>query len=220
MKNRKVYLLSGLGVDGRVFNNIDLREYQPQLIEWIPFLKNENIFHYAQRLSAQVEPHSILIGLSFGGMIAVEIAKHTSISKIILLSSASNFRQIPRLFRICDWSKLIKILPKSFILKANPVTFWLFGITRQHEKVLLRQILADTDYHFLIWAVRQITQWKNTEVNTEVVHLHGTKDRLLLKPTEISSIAMLKYGIENGGHFMIITHSEEITSIIKKELNR
>lgn len=220
MKNRKVYLLSGLGVDGRVFNNIDLKEYQPQLVEWIPPRNYEGISDYAQRLSARIEPNSILIGLSFGGMVAIEIAKYIPIQKLILISSASYFRQIPWLFRLWDWSKIIKILPKSFILKANPVTFWLFGITRRHEKILLRQILADTDYHFLIWAVRQITQWKNTEVNTEVVHLHGTKDKLLLKPIEISSIAMLKYGIENGGHFMIITHSEKITSIIKKELNQ
>jgi len=43
MKNRKVYLLSGLGVDGRVFNNIDLKEYQPQLVEWIPPRNYEGI---------------------------------------------------------------------------------------------------------------------------------------------------------------------------------
>jgi hypothetical protein len=64
------------------------------------------------------------------------------------------------------------------------VTFWLFGIKREHEKLLLRQILADTDYHFLIWAIQQIIQWKNTEVNTKFVHLHGTKDRLLHQPME------------------------------------
>lgn len=218
MKNRKVYLLSGLGVDGRVFNNIDLQEYQPQLIEWIPFLRNEDISQYAQRLSAQVEPHSILIGLSFGGMIAIEIAKHISISKIILLSSASNFKQIPWLFRLCDWSKFIKLLPKNFIFEANPVTFWLFGITRRHEKILLSQILADTNYDFFVRAIQQITQWKNITTNTKIIHLHGTKDRLLQQPLD-GSFAR-KYQIKNGGHFMVITHSEEIKDIIQKELKQ
>lgn len=218
MKNNKVYLLSGLGVDGRVFNNIDLNEYQPQLIEWIPPRNHEGISEYAQRLSTLIEPHSVLIGLSFGGMVAIEIAKYIPIQKLILISSASNFRQIPWLFRLWDWSKIIKILPKSFILKANPVTFWLFGITRRHEKILLRQILADTDYHFLIWAVRQIIQWKNTEVNTKVVHLHGTKDRLLQQPLKGSPAE--KYWIKDGGHFMIITHSGEIEGIIRKELKQ
>jgi esterase/lipase len=76
------------------------------------FFKNEDISHYAQRLSARIEPNSILIGLSFGGMIvAIEIAKHIP-SKIILVSSASSFRQIPWLFRLWDWSQLIKLLPK------------------------------------------------------------------------------------------------------------
>ncbi|MDI9879173.1 alpha/beta hydrolase [Flectobacillus longus] len=218
MKNRKIYLLSGLGVDGRVFDNIDLNEYQPQLIEWIPLLNHEDISEYAQRLSTLIEPKSVLIGLSFGGMVAIEIAKYISVCKIILVSSASNFRQIPWLFRLWDWSKFIKVLPKRLILKANPVTFWLFGITRRHEKILLTQILADTDYNFLFWAVRQIIQWKNTEVNSKVIHLHGTKDRLLQQPLKISPAE--KYWIKDGGHFMIITHSDEIEGIIRKELKQ
>lgn len=216
MKNRKIYLLSGLGVDGRVFDNIDLKEYQPQLIEWIPPRNHEGISDYAQRLSARIEPNSILIGLSFGGMVAIAIAKYIPISEIILVSSASNCRQIPWLLRLWDWSRIIRVLPKSFILKANPITFWLFGITRPQEKILLSQILADTNYDFFIWAIRQITQWKNTDVNTKVVHLHGTKDRLLQQPLKISPAG--KYWIKDGGHFMIITHPDEIEGIIRKEL--
>ena len=216
MKNRKIYLLSGLGVDGRVFNNIDLREYHPQLIEWIPFFKNEDISHYAQRLSARIEPNSILIGLSFGGMVAIEIAKHIPISKIILVSSASSFRQIPWLFRLWDWSQLIKLLPRGFFLNANHITFWLFGIKRAQDETLLSQILADTDYDFFIWAIQQIMQWKNTEVDTKFIHLHGTKDRLLHQPME--TLIDGKYWINEGGHFMIITHSGEIEKVIRKEL--
>lgn len=216
MKNKKIYLLSGLGVDGRVFNNIDLREYHPQLIEWIPFFKNEDISHYAQRLSARIEPNSILIGLSFGGIVAIEVAKHIPVSKIILVSSAPSFRQIPWLFRLWDWSQLIKLLPRGFFLNANPMTFWLFGIKREQDKTLLSQILADTEYDFFIWAIQQIIQWKNTEVDTKFIHLHGTKDRLLHEAMD--TLTDGKYWIKEGGHFMIITHSNEIEGIIRKEL--
>ena len=216
MKYKKIYLLSGLGVDGRVFEKIDLKEYQPQLVEWIQPYAHEDITAYAKRLSAQMEPNAILIGLSFGGMLAVEIAKFLPIHKIILVSSASNFKQIPWLFRLWDWSKLLGVLPQKIMLKANFITFWLFGITRTQEKILLSQILADTNTIFLIWAVRQITKWKNTKVNTKFVHLHGTNDRLLQLPME--NLKTNNILIKNGGHFMIITHAHELERIIRKEL--
>jgi hypothetical protein len=70
--NRNLYLFSGLGADRRIFQKLDLSGYIVHYIEWIPPLGDESIEHYASRISNQIkEPNPVLIGLSFGGMMAV-----------------------------------------------------------------------------------------------------------------------------------------------------
>jgi pimeloyl-ACP methyl ester carboxylesterase len=93
---KKIYLFPGLGADERVFVNLDLSGFEPVFIQWIQPLKNETIEAYALRLTEQIpDENPSLIGVSFGGMIAVEVAKHIPAEKVILISSAKNGNEIP-----------------------------------------------------------------------------------------------------------------------------
>ena len=84
---REIYLLSGLGADERVFDFLDLSQYKVNYIRWIIPLKNELITDYASRLCTQIHSaRPLLIGVSFGGMIAIEIGKLIPTEKIILIS--------------------------------------------------------------------------------------------------------------------------------------
>ncbi|HNC31654.1 MAG TPA: alpha/beta hydrolase, partial [Cyclobacteriaceae bacterium] len=86
---KEVYLIPGLGADRRVFQYLNLAEHSISHISWIEPLPNESIEQYAGRLTEQIKsPDPILVGVSFGGMIAVEIAKQIKTNKIILISSA------------------------------------------------------------------------------------------------------------------------------------
>ena len=72
----KIYIFSGLGVDQRVFDKIDFGNLDVEFIDWIEPLKNESLSDYAKRISQSLtDSNPTLIGLSFGGMIAVEISK-------------------------------------------------------------------------------------------------------------------------------------------------
>ncbi len=43
---------------------------------------------YAKRMAAQInEPNPVLMGLSFGGIMCIEIAKQIAVDKVILISS-------------------------------------------------------------------------------------------------------------------------------------
>ena len=97
---KTVYVFSGLGADERVFHKIDFSGYDVHFIKWITPQKNESIESYALRLTSQItKPLPVLIGLSFGGMMAVEVAKHIATEKIILISSAKSKNEIPFYFR-------------------------------------------------------------------------------------------------------------------------
>jgi len=72
-----VYFISGLGADERVFQFLDLSEIEHRFIKWNVPQKNESLPSYCKRLTEQinVQQEVILIGISFGGMIAQEITK-------------------------------------------------------------------------------------------------------------------------------------------------
>jgi pimeloyl-ACP methyl ester carboxylesterase len=86
----KIYLIASLGADTRVYNNIDLRDYEVIPVDWIEPDEKDTLASYAKRLVYQynIAAHSVLIGNSMGGgMIAIEIAKLIPIKKVILISS-------------------------------------------------------------------------------------------------------------------------------------
>ena len=96
-----IYLFSGLGADERVFQKLDFSNLQTTFIEWIEPLKNEGVENYVKRIIPQIKhPNPILIGLSFGGLIAIEVAKEITTEKVILIASAKNNKEIPFYFRL------------------------------------------------------------------------------------------------------------------------
>lgn len=71
---KDIYCVSGLGADERVFQKLKFQGYQPVHICWVEPNLEESIAEYAKRLTIQIKSERpILIGLSFGGIMAVEI---------------------------------------------------------------------------------------------------------------------------------------------------
>lgn len=207
----KIYIFSGLGVDKRVFDAIDFSGLNVQFVDWIDPYRNESLESYARRISKNFQKDSILIGLSFGGMLAVEVSKIIPVKKVILIASAKNKNELPKYFRLVGTLKLNYLVPSSLLKTTNFITNWLFGATTLAEKRLLKNIIKDTDPNFLKWAINQILNWKNLSVPQNCIHIHGKHDRILP-----SKYVKVDYKIKNGGHFMTVNRPKEIESIIKK----
>lgn len=209
MKN--LYVFSGLGADKRVFNYLDFSKYNTTFIDWITPFEKETIETYAKRLTAQITSEKpILIGLSFGGIIAVEVGKIIESEKIILIASAKNKTEIPFYYRFAGFLKLHKLIPTKLMKKSNFFSFWLFGITNKENKNLLTEILKDTDENFLKWAIDKIVNWENTLIPKNIKHIHGTSDRIL-------PIKFVKSDVQitDGGHFMTIDKFEELNVVLE-----
>jgi pimeloyl-ACP methyl ester carboxylesterase len=210
---KELFLISGLGADKRVFDFLDLSEYKVHHIHWIDPHHNESIENYASRLCSQIQTEKpILIGLSFGGMIAIEIAKQIETEKIIIISSAKSKRNIPSGY-LSRKFKLHKLVPPRLLKRPTELLFWLMGVKTKSEKNLLRSILDDTDEKFLAWAVDKIVTWQNDVELKNLVHIHGTSDRMI--PFETAD-----YKIDGGGHLMIMNRSVDIDVILKTVLNK
>lgn len=211
----KIYIFSGLGVDQRVFNKIDFDGFNVEFIDWILPLKREAIENYAKRISiGAIEKDSILIGLSFGGMMAVEVSKVIPIKKMILIASAKTKSELPLLYHIAGKLRLHKLIPSTVFKWNNLLSRWIFGIQTKEEKVLFKNILKDTNSRFLCWAINEIVNWKNVQIPEIVTHIHGDNDKILpLKNVEADII------IKSGGHFMTVNKALEIEAILRKEID-
>jgi pimeloyl-ACP methyl ester carboxylesterase len=213
MEKKHIYLISGLGSDERVFRYLDLDAYSVHYIQWIPPMHKENLAAYAARLIKQITtPDPVLIGLSMGGMIAVEIGKLISTEKIILISSAKGASELPGYFGFFGKLKLHRYLPDFLLLRPNKVFYNLFGVYNRREKVILRDVLRDTDPKFARWAMDAILEWDNTETRGTVIHIHGTNDKII----PLRNIESPDYIIQDARHSMVFQQPKQITALLKK----
>ena len=207
---QKVYFISGLGADKRAFSLLDLSFCEPIFIDWISPLKNESLQNYAMRLRQQIkEEHPVVVGVSFGGMLACEMAKADIQMKAIIVASNKSAGEFPVYLRIAKYFPLYKWLPGK-LLKTGKVN-WMLGAKGDEQKKLLRSILDDADPVFLKWAVWAILNWKEKSVPVNVKHIHGTADKLL-------PIRYVKadFEIKGGTHLMSINRPDEVAGLIKK----
>ena len=160
----KLYCISGLGIDQTPFEFLDIKpEYKLIYIDWIKPKKKESLPDYAIRLAEVIddsEPFS-LVGLSFGGMISIEIAKVKKPQHLILISSIPSPAQMPKLYK---FGKLIKVyywFPFEWVKNNVKLTNKLFGIKGKAHQRVMHNVMEKTDAQFLRWAIRAILTWKN-----------------------------------------------------------
>ena len=209
-----IYIFSGLGADERVFQRLDFSGFSTTYIKWVVPENNETIEDYATRLLNQITTEKpTLIGLSFGGIMAVEVAKQIETRKVILISSSKTKTEIPFYYRLAGSVGFQKLIPTNLLKSSNFITNWFFGVSGANEKQLLKQILIDTDPIFLSWAIDKIVKWSNNTSSRNIFHIHGTNDRILPMNFINPNIA-----IKNGGHLMILNNSEKLNEILKQQL--
>lgn len=209
---KHLYIFSGLGADERVFQGLDFSNFSTTFIKWIEPLKKETIETYTTRLLDQITTQNpVLIGLSFGGMVAVEVAKQIETENVILIASVKTYYELPFYYRFAGKLNLHKLLPTSILKRSNFFTNWLFGTSSTDDKQLLKQILLDTDQTFLKWAIGQIVSWKNQTLIKNTVHVHGSNDRIL--PIKYVNCDVI---IDKGGHLMTHNKSFEMNTVLNK----
>lgn len=210
---KDLYFVSGLGADKRVFRLLKIEGYQPVYIRWLDPERGESIEAYAKRLCEQIKSDKpIIVGLSFGGMISVEIAKQIETEKVIIISSVKDRFEVPPYFRAFRWFPIHRIFPfKSMLWAGYGIADWFFSLADSEEKKLLKAILVDTDAGFIKWALHKVVTWKNETIPENMYHVHGMSDRIF--PIRFVEPDIF---VEHGGHFMILNRAGQISNILKK----
>lgn len=212
----KIYIFSGLGADKRVFKHIKFIDFEPVFIDWISPEDNETLENYSKRISLQIKHENpIIVGISFGGIVAIEIDKQIKTKKLILLATAKTRNELPKLYLTLGKLSALKIIPTQLLKKTNFITHYFFGTKTKEDRKTLKEIIDDTDPKFLKWALHKILNWTNTDVPSNFIHIHGTNDKIIPLKTKMSAIE-----IKNGGHFMTLNKFEELNQILNAELEK
>jgi pimeloyl-ACP methyl ester carboxylesterase len=209
MKN--VYFISGLGADSRIFSFLDLSYCNPVYIDWIPPQKNDSLQHYALRLRQTIdEKNPLVVGMSFGGMLASEMAKAEPDMNAIIISSNKSSKEFPAYLRVGKYFPIYKAMSGGLMKKTHSAYSWAFGTKGKEESKLVKQIIADSDPAFVKWAIKSILHWESIEVPKNIIHIHGTSDMLL--PYRY---VKADYTIKGGKHVMPLDKHSEISPLLK-----
>ncbi|MFN4315889.1 MAG: alpha/beta fold hydrolase [Chitinophagaceae bacterium] len=208
---KKVYFLSGLGADQRAFSLLDLSFCQPVFINWLEPERNETLAHYALRLLDQIlEPDATLVGLSFGGMIASEMALHRPAFRIIILASNKTSNEFPPYFRVGKYIPLYRWAPNRLYKFRGRINRWFFGARSAEAQSIFSAIQMDSNPKFVKWAISAILKWDLKLANPNIIHIHGTQDRLLP-----AKFVKAHYLIPGGTHILPLDNSAEISKLLK-----
>ncbi len=211
-----IYCISGLGADERAFSKLRLPGYELRFLNWIDPQPNESFAAYAKRMSSLIDdPEPIIIGLSFGGMLAVELSKQVHLKKLILISSVKTRNEEPWWMRTSGKLKLHQLIrPRPHPL-LYPIENYFLGAHTMAEKKMANQFRETVNKTYLKWAIHQIVNWTNVTIPSNCLHIHGNADKLFpIRNVKADHV------IDKGGHFMVFNKAEEISKIISAELER
>jgi pimeloyl-ACP methyl ester carboxylesterase len=211
----KTYFISGLGADWKIFSKVKLPPpYEIVHLEWLPVIENETLLSYSLKLAEKInkEEAFTLVGLSFGGLVAVEISKHYKPEKLVLISSVSTRASIPLLYKSAGKLRLEKLLPLELTL-FKPALLWFFGPLSAESEEIVSGYILHSDKVLVNWALGEISRWSNMVKPENLIQIHGEKDRAF--PASLSNA---QYIIPEGGHLCVYDEHKKINEILKKEL--
>ncbi len=209
-----IYLISGLGADSSVWRNLQFhKEDVVYYLDWIQPILSESLRSYALRLATAIntEQPFNLIGLSFGGMLAVEIAAELHPLKTILISSVSSRQELPWYYLAAGKIGLTKLIPSKTPKKSIALVSPFFGAESAIDRDVFQELIERSDPVFSKWAIEAILQWDRMEAPDGLIRIHGTRDNVLpLRKRKAD------YLIKDGGHFMVFNRAMEISGILEE----
>lgn len=211
-----VYLMPGQGADARLFKNIALDSaFEVKHITYFTPEKGTSMTDFARQLSRQIDTtrQFYLVGVSLGGMLAIEMSNFLEPEKIIVISSAKNRKEFPFRYRFQKTIPIYKIIPAPLVKLGARILQPIVEPDRNKDKETFISMLKAKDPKFLRRTVKMIMEWDRFDEEENIVHIHGDNDHTLPARN-----IYFDYLVENGSHMMVLTKGALISNLINEEL--
>lgn len=160
-----VYCISGLGADETVFEHLSLPGCTLFHLPWLKPEPGEAIGHYAGRMAAGIRHREpVLLGLSFGGIMAQEIARIVAPKRVWLISTVKQRSEMP------PYMRFGAVLPLHRLALAlnphrwmGPLENFNLGVETAEERAMVARFRRSVDKDYLRWAIDVIVHWGGVE---------------------------------------------------------
>lgn len=211
-----VYLMPGMAANPSIFKSIKLPEnkFKIHWLEWFVPDNGMSLKAYAIKMCAMIKhPKSVLLGVSFGGMLVQEMAQYMDFRKIIVVSSVKSKAELPKRMLFAKYTKVHKLLPTGLVSNVELLAKYAFGETATKRLALYEEYLSVRDKRYIDWAIDQIINFNPKKEVRGLVHIQGEKDSVF----PIKNIEKC-IPVKNGTHTMIIHRAkwfnEQLPTII------
>jgi pimeloyl-ACP methyl ester carboxylesterase len=212
-----VALFPGLGADQRLFDG--QRQVLPDLVvpRWPEPTEGESLADFAGRIAAslQLPEGSHVGGSSFGGMVALELARLVRPQSVFLIGSCRHPGAV-RSPSVVAW--LGRVLPISAFRPRRwlrPFIFLAFGWPPSATRETLWSMALDASPRFLKWGLQAIASWVPSPVSVPVHHVHGAADRLI--PVRRVQADLV---VPGAGHLLSMTHVLDVNEFLLSRMTR
>jgi pimeloyl-ACP methyl ester carboxylesterase len=210
MNNKKthIYFVPGLAADKEIFENISLPEnlYTLHIISWLIPSKKETIAQYAKRMAGFVtEKNAVLVGVSFGGVVAQEMNSFLKLKKLIIISSIKTKHELPKKFKIAKNLRFYKLIPTRLFLTSKNYSRFALGPISKKKFKLYQDYLHIRDKRYLDWAIKNMICWNQENPLPGVYHIHGDSDPVFPIKNIDNAIK-----IAGGSHIMLLTKGPQV----------
>jgi pimeloyl-ACP methyl ester carboxylesterase len=209
----RIYLIPGQGADERLFSDLKLENCETHILKFLVPQKNELLPEYAKRMAEQIDTTQSfsLVGVSLGGMIAVEISKFTHPEKVVLISSAKGRDELPVRYRFIKYVPLYKMFPGKMLKRMANIARPIVEPESKAKTPVFKAMINDKDPDFMQRSLHMIANWDNKEKPSNLVHIHGTKDKTL--PVRYIHEPVK---VKGGGHMVTLVRAEEISRLLNE----
>ena len=213
MKLSRLVLFSGMGADPRLFGLVRIPEAEIVTPDYLEPAPGETLVQYASRTAddMNIQPDDIVGGVSFGAMVAGEIARQRPVAGLIILGGCLRPERLPRSYR---WIERLSPLIPDFVLGLRswrPLVRWRFApLTRDAETCLIEMALTYPTAQIIAFG-RMVMGWTGVEnVPCPVLSIHGDWDRII--PVKCAEPDLI---LKNAGHAFTLTHADQTSSAIR-----
>ena len=214
--------MPGMAASSSIFEKIALPNdlFETHLLEWFLPNKEETLTMYAERMAKKVKHENVvLIGVSFGGILIQEMKPFLNPKKVIIISSIKSNVELPIRMKIARITKIYKLIPTKLLENIDFFAkFALGSIIIKKRLKLYEKFLSVRNKNYFDWAIEQIVNWERSEIDSDVIHIHGDSDKIF--PLKYIKKCII---VKGGTHIMILNKypwlNENLPKIILEETN-
>lgn len=210
---RRLYLIPGVATDHRIFAGLVLPGYELVYLDWVDPLPQETMTDYARRMVDRLDGDAspILIGYSFGGIVAQEMAKFIPDATIILISSIKSYKERTLGMMLTSRFGLHRIIPSEIGKEFRFAYTWMNDPQSAQEREFIHLMRKELNHAHTDWAIDQAVGWRHDDHTPRLYHIHGDRDRIFPIRYIRNCIP-----IRGGTHLMLLNKGPEISRYIDR----